>query len=87
MQMPMPQSGPRGSPLTDNRHGSLAMTIAAATLQPAVTRTCRPLMVIEMSSLIDCVHSRRPRFLLNRRRGAKSTPRSFHYRVTSLRPA
>jgi hypothetical protein len=52
MQMPMPQSGPRGSPLTEKQHGSLASMTAAATLAPRGTRTCFPLTVMEQPSLI-----------------------------------
>jgi hypothetical protein len=32
MQIPMPHKGPRASPLTEKRHGSPAIVIAAATL-------------------------------------------------------
>jgi hypothetical protein len=53
MQMPMPQSGPRASPLTENRHGSPAIIIAAATLVPAATSTDLPFTVIGQHSLIN----------------------------------
>jgi hypothetical protein len=45
MQMPMPQSGARASPSTENRHGSPAIIIAAATLVPAATCIGRPFTV------------------------------------------
>jgi hypothetical protein len=53
MQMPMPHSGPRASPLTENRHGSPDIIIAAATLVPAATRIGLPFTVIEQLSLIN----------------------------------
>ncbi len=53
MQMPMPQSGQRGSPLAEKRHGSPTIIIAAATLVPAATRTSLPFTVIEQLSLIN----------------------------------
>src|SRR5271165_1753517 len=43
----MPQSGPRGSPLTDVRHACPASTIATATVAPAGTTTGVPLTVTE----------------------------------------
>jgi hypothetical protein len=52
MQTPIPQSGPRASPRTENRHGSFAIISAAATLVPGVTRTSLPLIVMEHPSLI-----------------------------------
>jgi hypothetical protein len=53
MQMPMPQSGPRASPRTENRQGSLAIMIAAATLAPSAMRTSLPLTVMEQLSSIN----------------------------------
>jgi hypothetical protein len=73
MQMPMPQSGPRGSPRTEKRHGSLASITAAATLAPRGTRTCFPLTVMEQPSLIDRILLRREQVLLkNPQRGVNS---------------
>jgi hypothetical protein len=57
MQMPMPHSGPRGSPRTENRHGSLAIITAAATLVPRATRTSFPFTIMEKRSLIDRILS------------------------------
>jgi hypothetical protein len=34
-QIPIPQSGPRFSPLMEVRHGRLAMAIATATVHPS----------------------------------------------------
>jgi hypothetical protein len=53
MQMPMPQSGARGSPLTEKRHGSLAFVTAAATLVPPLTRILLPLTVMGKASVIE----------------------------------
>jgi hypothetical protein len=53
MQMPMPHSGPRASPRTENRHGSLAIVTAAATLTPTATRISLPFTVMEQLSLIN----------------------------------
>jgi hypothetical protein len=53
MQMPMPQSGLRGSPLTEKRHGSLAIIIAAATLVPSRTRIVLPFTVMEKASFMQ----------------------------------
>jgi hypothetical protein len=50
MQMPMPQSGARASPVTEKRQGPLAIMTAAATLVPAATLTGLPLTVMEISS-------------------------------------
>jgi 4-hydroxyproline epimerase len=50
MQMPIPQSGARGSPDTDGWHGAPASMMAAATLDPARTPTVRPLMDMETCS-------------------------------------
>ena len=50
MQMPIPQSGARGSPRTDIRQGSFAIIIAADTLVASVTRTMRPFTVMEKPS-------------------------------------
>jgi len=47
----MPQSGERGSPVTDRRHGWPAIIIAAATLVSSDTCTERPLTVMEKLSL------------------------------------
>jgi hypothetical protein len=41
-QIPIPQSGPRASPVTDVRQGSPEASIDAATLVPAGTVTCLP---------------------------------------------
>jgi hypothetical protein len=54
MQIPMPQTGPRGSPLAEKRHGSAAIIIAAATLMPSHTRIVLPFTVIEQPSFIGC---------------------------------
>jgi hypothetical protein len=51
MQMPIPQKGARGSPCTENRHGSLANIIAADTLVPSFTRTALPFTVMKKPSL------------------------------------
>jgi hypothetical protein len=51
MQIPIPQSGPRGSPRTEVRHGSPAIIIAAATLVSAETRICFPFTVMLKPSL------------------------------------
>jgi hypothetical protein len=48
----MPHSGPRASPLRENRQGSLAIIIAAATVAPIATRIGLPFTVIEQSLLI-----------------------------------
>ena len=52
MQMPMPHSGPRASPQTENRHGSPAIIIAAATLVPAATFIDSPFTLIVQLSLV-----------------------------------
>jgi len=51
MQMPIPQNGVRGSPRTENRHGSLAIIMAAATLVTSATLIARPFTVMEKPSL------------------------------------
>jgi hypothetical protein len=51
MQMPMPQKGARASPPTENRLGSLAIIIAAATEVPSATRTGFPFTVMKNPSL------------------------------------
>jgi hypothetical protein len=48
MQIPIPQSGERAPPSTENRHGSPAIITAAATLIPWTTRTGLPLTVMEI---------------------------------------
>jgi hypothetical protein len=48
-QIPMPQSGPRGSPLTEVRHACPAIMIAAATVVSVVTEIFRPFTVIVIS--------------------------------------
>jgi hypothetical protein len=53
MQMPIPQSGPRAWPETENRHGSPAIITAAATLVPASTTICFPFTVMGTSSLLN----------------------------------
>jgi hypothetical protein len=53
MQIPIPQRGARGSPFTDVRHGSFAISMAAATLTSSVTCTGRPFTVMEKTSFID----------------------------------
>jgi 4-hydroxyproline epimerase len=50
MQMPIPHSGARGSPETDEWHAAPASIKAAATLDPAPTPTVRPLMESETCS-------------------------------------
>jgi hypothetical protein len=55
----MPHNGPRGSPLTEKRQGSPAITTAAATLAPAATRTGCPFTVMEKPSLINRTQPRR----------------------------
>jgi hypothetical protein len=45
----MPQSGPRGSPLTEVRHACPAIMIAAATVVSVVTEIFRPFTVIVIS--------------------------------------
>jgi hypothetical protein len=57
MQMPMPHSGARASPFTENRQGSPAIITAAATLVPTFTRTFIPFTVTQRPSLIDHVLS------------------------------
>jgi hypothetical protein len=52
MQIPIPQTGPRGSPPTDLRQGSSAIIIATATLISADACTGRPLTVMEKFSII-----------------------------------
>jgi hypothetical protein len=47
MQMPMPQSGLRASPVVEKRLGSPAIIKAAATQVPAATCTCLPFTVME----------------------------------------
>ncbi len=47
-QIPIPQSGPRGPPVTDVRQDSPAASIEAATLVPAGTLTCFPFNRIAM---------------------------------------
>jgi hypothetical protein len=49
----MPQSGERGSPVTDRRQGWPAIIIAAATLVSSETCTDRPFRMIENISLIN----------------------------------
>lgn len=44
-QIPIPQSGPRGAPPTDTRHGCPASIAAAATVVPGSTSTVTPLTV------------------------------------------
>lgn len=44
-QMPMPQSGPRASPVTDARQGCPAIITATATVVPAGTATWWPFTV------------------------------------------
>jgi hypothetical protein len=51
--MPIPQSGPRGSPETDTRQGAPACMITAATLDPGSTRTVRPFTLIEMGPIVS----------------------------------
>jgi hypothetical protein len=41
-QMPMPHTGPRGSPVTDLRHAFPAIAIATATMAPEGTVTGAP---------------------------------------------
>jgi len=53
MQMPIPHSGARASPLTEKRQGSPAIITAAATLVPKATRTFFPFTVIQRPSHID----------------------------------
>jgi hypothetical protein len=48
--MPIPHSGPRGSPVADVRQICAAMAIAAATLVPARTATGAPFTVNVTSS-------------------------------------
>ena len=50
MQIPIPQSGPLGSPLTEVRQGSPDIIIAAATLISEVTRTCVAFTVMKKVS-------------------------------------
>jgi hypothetical protein len=52
MQIPMPQSGERGSPVTDRRQGWPAIIIAAATLVSSETCTDRPFTMMEKLSLM-----------------------------------
>jgi hypothetical protein len=40
--MPIPHKGPRGSPLTEVRHGAPAITMATATVAPTGTATRTP---------------------------------------------
>jgi hypothetical protein len=49
-QTPMPQSAPRGSPVTDIRLGRSASNMAAATVVPRATRLVAPLIFTERSS-------------------------------------
>src|ERR1041385_8494953 len=44
-QIPIPHSGPRGSPFTETRHACPAIITAAATVAPEATTTCAPLTV------------------------------------------
>ena len=60
MQMPMPQKGARASPRAENRLGSLAIMIAAATCVPSATCTGFPLIVMENPSLFICAGSLAP---------------------------
>jgi hypothetical protein len=53
MQMPMPHSGARGSPLTEIRHAAPAIINAAATVVPSRTFIRAPFTVIQQPSLID----------------------------------
>jgi len=46
MQIPIPQSGPRGSPRTDVRQASPAIIMAAAMLISALTWTFFPFTVM-----------------------------------------
>jgi hypothetical protein len=48
MQIPIPQRGARGSPVTENRQGSPAIITAAATLVPSATRTALPFTRMEI---------------------------------------
>ena len=52
MQMPIPQSGPLGSPPIETRHAAPAINIAAATLVSATTRTSLPFTRIVKPSLV-----------------------------------
>jgi len=87
MQIPMPQSGPRGSPLSEKRHGSLAMMTAAATLAPELTRTCLPLTVMEQLSLIGCTLLRSQQDHLEAWGVAGSMQDLFYYCLQSAQPA
>jgi hypothetical protein len=50
-QIPMPQSGPRGSPVTDRRNVAIpALATAVATMAPAGTLIRAPLTVIVTAS-------------------------------------
>jgi hypothetical protein len=53
MQIPIPHSGARASPSTENRDGSPAMITAAATLAPWGTCTGLPLTEMEIQSLLN----------------------------------
>jgi hypothetical protein len=48
-QIPIPQSGPRASPLTEVRHACPAIIIAAATVVSVAMETLRPFTVIVIS--------------------------------------
>jgi hypothetical protein len=48
-QIPIPQSGPRASPLTEVRHACPEIIIAAATVVSVATEICRPFTVIVIS--------------------------------------
>jgi hypothetical protein len=48
-QIPMPHSGPRGSPDTDLRHAEPAIVIATATVAPSGTLTSTPFTFTEIS--------------------------------------
>jgi hypothetical protein len=49
-QIPIPHSGPRGSPATDVRHACPAIVIATATVAPSGTDTAEP-FTISVTSL------------------------------------
>lgn len=53
MQMPIPQSGARGSPFADMREGWFAMSSAAATLVPFGTRIDRPFTLMGRLSVMN----------------------------------
>jgi len=53
MQIPIPHNGPLASPVTENRHGSWDIIIAAATLVPSATRTRLPFTVMKNPSSLN----------------------------------